>query len=80
MPSNHHQLSGHELGQTPGDSEGQGGLPGLLQSMGRKESEQDLATEQVLSPFISITQMDPQPSFSPSYSVFSIPSVHLALP
>ena len=42
--------------------------------------EHNLATEQVLSPFISITQIAPQPSFSPSYSVFSIPSVHLALP
>ena len=25
-PGQHHQLNGHELGQTPGDSEGQGGL------------------------------------------------------
>jgi len=26
MAGSHHQLSGHELGHTSGDSEGQGGL------------------------------------------------------
>ena len=33
----HHRLDGHEFEQTPGDNEGQG-KPGMLQSMGRKES------------------------------------------
>ena len=41
----HHQLSGHEFEQTPGDSEGQGG-PCMLQSMQLKRVRQDLATEQ----------------------------------
>ena len=35
----HHQLNGHEFGQTPGDSEGQGSL--ALQRLGH-----DLATGQ----------------------------------
>ena len=32
----HHQLNGHELGQTPGDSNGQGGLA-CFSPWGRKE-------------------------------------------
>ena len=32
----HYQLNGHELGQTPGDSEGQGG-PACCSLSGRKE-------------------------------------------
>ena len=32
----HHQFNGHELGQTPGDAEGQGGL-GHCSSWARKE-------------------------------------------
>ena len=39
----HHQFSGHELGQTPGDNEGQGGV---LQSLGLQSVGHDLATEQ----------------------------------
>ena len=34
----HHQFNGHELGQTPGDSEGQGGLA-CCSPWGRKESD-----------------------------------------
>ena len=30
----HHRLNGHEFEQAPGDSEGQTGKPGVLQSMG----------------------------------------------
>ena len=37
----HHWCSGHELGQTPGDGEGQG--PGVLQSMGSQRVRQDRA-------------------------------------
>ena len=41
----HHQFNGHELGQTPKDGEGQGSLE-CCSPRGRKESGQDLATEQ----------------------------------
>ena len=41
----HHQLSAHELEQTPGDSEGTG-KPGVLQSMWLQRLGHDLATEQ----------------------------------
>ena len=41
----HHQFNGHELGQTPGDGEGQGGLHGQ-QSMGSCRVGHDLVTEQ----------------------------------
>ena len=34
----HHQCNGHELGQTPGDGKGQGGLV-CCSSSGRKESD-----------------------------------------
>ena len=30
----HHRLTGHEFGSTPGVGDGQGGRPGVLQSMG----------------------------------------------
>ena len=33
----HHGCNGHELGQNPGDDEGQGRKPGMLQSMGSQE-------------------------------------------
>ena len=39
----HHRCEGHELGQTPGDGEGQGGLV-CRSPWGRKESD---TTEQV---------------------------------
>ena len=35
----HHQLDGHEFEWTPGDGDGQTGRPGVLQFMGRKESD-----------------------------------------
>ena len=38
----HHQLSGQDLEQTPGDSEG----PGVLQSRGSQSVSNDLETEQ----------------------------------
>ena len=41
----HHQCNEHELGQTSGDSEGQGGLV-LLQSVGLQRVRHDLVTEQ----------------------------------
>ena len=34
----HHQLNGHEFGQTPGDSEGQGSLA-CCSLLGHKESD-----------------------------------------
>ena len=36
-----HQLNGHESEQTPGDSEGQGSLAAVLQSMGLQRVGQD---------------------------------------
>ena len=39
----HHQLKGHEFEQTPGDGEGQ---PGMPQSLGLQRVGHDLATEQ----------------------------------
>ena len=42
----HHWFNGHELGQTPGNGEGQGtGKPGVLQSVGSRGVRYDLATE-----------------------------------
>ena len=41
----HHQFNGHELGQTLGDGEGQGGL-GVLQYMGLQRVRHELVTEQ----------------------------------
>ena len=38
MVGQHHRLNGHELGQTLGDSEGQGGLA-CRGSWGRKKSD-----------------------------------------
>ena len=40
----HHQLNGHEVEQTPGDSEGW--EPGMLQSTGCQRVRHDLVTEQ----------------------------------
>ena len=40
----HHQLNGHELEQTLGDSDGQGGL--MLQPMGSLRVRHHLVTEQ----------------------------------
>ena len=40
----YHQFNGHELGQTPRDGKGQGGLHGQ-QSMGSRRVEHDLVTE-----------------------------------
>ena len=51
MVGRHHRLSGHELGQTLGDGEGQGGLS-CCSPWGHKESEKT-ATEQQ-RPFMSI--------------------------
>ena len=42
----HHQFNGHELGQTPGDSEGQGVWRAW--SMSSQRVRYDLATEQQL--------------------------------
>ena len=38
MAGRHHQCNGHELGQTSGDGEGQGGLA-CCSPRGRKESD-----------------------------------------
>ena len=48
----HHQCNEHELGQTPGDDEGQGGLA-CCSPWGCKELEYDWATEQLLFPSVS---------------------------
>ena len=42
----HHQLSGHEFEQTLGDDEGQGSLPGVLQSMKSQSVGYALVPEQ----------------------------------
>ena len=42
----HHQLNGQESEQTPGDSEGRTGKPGMLQSIMSQRVRHDLATEQ----------------------------------
>ena len=42
----HHWVNGYELGQTPGDGEGQGGLPYVLQSMGLQRVRHNLVTKQ----------------------------------
>ena len=36
MVGQHHRLDGREFGQAPGGGGGQGGRPGVLQSMGSK--------------------------------------------
>ena len=41
-----HRINRHESEQTLGDSEGQGSLPGMLQSMGLQRVRQNIATEQ----------------------------------
>ena len=47
MPEHHHQCNAHELGKSPGDSEGQEGLV-CCSPWGRKESHfrKEWATEQ----------------------------------
>ena len=42
----HHQCNGHELRQTSGDSEEQGDLPGVLQSLGSQRVRHDWENEQ----------------------------------
>ena len=42
----HHQCNEHELGQIPGDGEGQGGWVGVLQSMGSQRVGHNRATKQ----------------------------------
>ena len=42
----HHQCNGHELGKTPGDGVGQGGLACCTQYMGSQRVRHNLATEQ----------------------------------
>ena len=44
MVGRHHQLNGHEFGQTPGDGEGQGSLV-VLQSIGAQGVGHNLATQ-----------------------------------
>ena len=41
----HHQFNGHELGQTPGDSEGQGGW-GCYNPWGHKKSDMTVTEQQ----------------------------------
>ena len=43
----HHQCNGHELGQTSGDGEGQGGLACCGRSMGSQRVRHSWATEQL---------------------------------
>ena len=42
----HDRLNEHEFEQTPGDSEGQGSQPGMVQSMGLQRVGHNLAMEQ----------------------------------
>ena len=42
----HHRFTGHELGQTPGDGEGQTGKPGVWLSTGSPKVGCDLVNEQ----------------------------------
>ena len=42
----HHQLNGHEFQQIRGESEGQTGKPGMLQSMGSQRVGHNSVTEQ----------------------------------
>ena len=42
----HHQLNGHEFQQIRGESEGQTGKPGMLQSMGSQRVGCDSPSEQ----------------------------------
>ena len=44
----HHQLNGCEFEQTPGDTERQGGKPGMLQFMGSQRVSHNWATTNVL--------------------------------
>ena len=44
----HHRLNGHEFEQTQGDSEGQGRLACMLQSVGSQRVGPELALEQQL--------------------------------
>ena len=46
MARQHPWFSGSEFEQTPGESEGQGGKPGVLQSMGSQKVRHDLVTKQ----------------------------------
>ena len=46
MAGQHHQCNGHELGQTPGDGEGQGGL--VLQSKGSQRVRHNLETTKTM--------------------------------
>ena len=55
----HYQVNGHELGQTPGDSEGQGGLA-CCSPWGHKESDM---TEQLNnSPISNYSELIQLPS------------------
>ena len=42
----HHRLEGCELGKPLGDDEGQGGRPGVLQSVGSQRVGHNLSTKQ----------------------------------
>ena len=57
----HHQLSGHELEQTLGDSEGQGSLYAAVHQVAK--IRHDLATEQQQLPYCKYSHTDGQ-SFS----------------
>jgi len=57
----HHRLSGQEFEQTPGDSEGQGSLACVLQSMGSQRVKHDLVTKQNKGKW-SLTHLPPQES------------------
>ena len=56
MVGEHHRLKGHEFGQTPGDSEGQGNL----QPMGSQKVRHDLLTEQQQSQNSNRTCLAPE--------------------
>ena len=75
----HHQLSGHELGQTPGDSEGQEGLE-CCSPWGCKESDttERLNNNNPVTPSIDCEgEINAVTDMQCSMTVYSSASVHL---
>ena len=52
----HHQLNGHEFEQTLGDSDGEGSLQCVLQSMGSQRVGHNLPTEQKQSGMLDLSK------------------------
>ena len=66
----HHRLNGHEFEQTPGDSEGQGGL-GYCSPWGCKESDM---TQQLKTSAIEIVLQSPGTTATqPTHCIYGSP-------